>query len=521
MDKTVEIIRLSEAGVAQRDICAALRSSFSTVSKTLKAAREKDLKAAQLADKDSRTVRQLLFGPGERAGSYEQPDFAWMEAQLKRDGVTLTLLWDEYTRSCAASGAKGYQYTQFCELWGRWRKDRGISAARLRIQRVPGRLVEVDWAGMRAEYVDRTTGEIRRPWVFVGCLPYSQKLFAAPFNDMAQPSWIRAHVAMLRYFGGVPELVTPDNCKTGVAKPDYYDPVVNKDYARLAAHYGFAVVPARPVTPRDKGSVENTVKFVQTWVVAYLREQRFFSLGEVDQAIKARIATLNAQPLKAADVSRNDVFDEEEAPCLKPLPAHDFELAEWRRGKVGIDYCVQVDHQRYSVPYRLIGDQVDIRVTDQTIEVFHGGARIGSHARLTGRMNQASVLPEHMPDKHKMALEAWNPDRFTRWAASIGPACLQVITAILASKPHPAQSYRACLGVLGIAKSRGNAFLEQVCQQAAASSSQPSYKQIALLAKHPQPARIGDTDRPDLPGVGSGGMVRGADYYKITGSERA
>jgi transposase len=460
-------------------------------------------------------ARQLLFDPVVRVSGYCQPDFAEVERQLKKDGVTLSLLWDEYTRSCVAAGVQAYQYSQYCDLYARWRKERGLAASTMRVKHIPGRLAEVDWAGARAEYVDRTTGEVMRPWVFVGCLPYSQRLFVEAFDDAKQPAWLRAHVSMLRFFGGVPELVTPDNCRTGVHKADYYDPEVNHDYARLAAHYGFAVLPARPFHPKDKASAENAVKFTQTWVVAYLRAERFFSLAELNQAVRARVAVLNGQVFQGLDYSRDDVFEADERAALKPLPAQTFELAAWRRAKVGLDYCVQVDRQRYSVPYRLIGQTLDVRSTDTTVEVFHNQERVCSHPKLTGRLNQASVLPEHMPEKHKLYLEEWNPGRFTGWAASVGPACLTVIESILASKPHPAQTYRACLGVLGYAKTKGNTFLEQVCQRAVQLSANPSYKQIKMLAQHPETAPPGDPGQQHLPGVGDAGLVRGAGYYRL------
>lgn len=518
MSKVIEIVRLSEGGVPQREIAAALRCSLATVNKTLRASRAKHLGSAELADQGEERARLLLFGPAEKVSDHRQPDFAEVERQLKKDGVNLSLLWDEYARSCAAAGVKGYQYSQFCGLYAQWRKERGLGGgATMRIRHVPGRLVEVDWAGARAEYVDRSTGEIVRPWVFVGCLPYSQRLYVEAFDDMKQPSWVKAHVGMLRFFGGVPELVTPDNCRTGVAKADYYDPQVNRDYGQLATHYGFAVLPARPRRPKDKASAENTVKFVQTWVIAYLREEKFFSLGEVNQAIRARVAVLNSQPFKGLDYSRDDVFTTEEAQALRPLPVEDFELALWRTAKVGLDYCVQVERQRYSVPHRLIGKQVDVRLTATTVEVFLEGQRVCSHPTLKGRLNQASVLEDHMPERHKLYLEEWNPARFTSWAASVGPACLKVIESILASKPHPAQTYRACLGVLGYAKTRGNTFLEEVCERAVDLSANPTYSQVKTLARKPATVPADDAARQtqDLPGVGDAGLVRGSDYYRL------
>jgi transposase len=385
----------------------------------------------------------------------------------------------------------------------------------MRMARVPGQACEVDWCGARMAYIDRATGEVCQTWVFAGCLPFSQRLFAETFDDMRQACWIRAHTDMFRFFGGVSRLVVPDNCKTGVVKADYYDPALNPDYARLADHYGFVIVPARPLAPRDKGSAENTVKIIQTWVVAYLRDQVFFSLAELNQAVRDRVVALNAQPFQGLDYCRDDLFTADEADALQPLPATEYEFAAWKSAKVGVDYCVQVERQRYSVPYRLIGRQVDVRVSDHVVEVFDAGQRIASHPRLRGKLNQASIIEEHMPDKHRMMLEAWNPDRFTHWAGSVGPCCLQVVESILASKPHPAQTYRACLGVLSYAKSRGNTFLEDVCRQAVELSTHPSYQQVKTLAAHRPAQPVADAEQQDLPGVGATGLTRGAGYYKM------
>jgi transposase len=516
MSKFIRILELSAGGASQREISQVLRCSLRTVSQTLKAARGRGVSVADVSGGSEADAKLLLFGRAERVSGRLMPDFAEVASQLKKDGVNLSLLWDEYARVCAAAGQRGYQYSQYAQLYARWRRQHGLSAATMRVKHVPGRLIEVDWAGGRADYVNRVTGEVVRAWVFVGCLPYSQRLFVEAFDDMKIGSWVKAHQDMLRFFGGVPELITPDNCKTGVAKPDYYDPQVNKDYQSLADHYGFAVLPARPVTPKDKASAENSVKFIQTWVIAYLRSQVFFSLAELNQAITTRVGQLNQAPFKGLDYSRDQVFTNEEAASLKPLPATSFELADWRTGKVGIDYCVQVDHQRYSVPYRLIGAQVDIRVTESVIEVFNDHERVCSHPRLKGKLNQASIIQTHMPPAHQLYLEAWNPERFVSWASSVGPACKQVIESILASKPHPAQTYRACLGVLGYAKTRGDTFLEDICRRAIELSAHPSYTQIKTLTRTAQTVNAtSNSDEQELPGLGGTGMVRGASYYQI------
>jgi transposase len=490
---------------------------LATVNKTLKAARAKGLAASDLAGADEAAARQALFGRPADIPGRVRPDFEDVCKQLRKDSVSLSLLWDEYSRACAAAGQAAYQYSQYCALYAAWRKERGLSVPKGQIRHTPGRLAEVDWAGLRAAYTDRASGAERRPWVFVACLPHSQLLYAEAFDDMRQPSWSAAHVRMLRYFGGVPQLVTPDNCKTGVAKADYYDPVANRDYEALASHYGFAILPARPVSPRDKPSAENTVKFCQTWVIAYLRAERFFSLGELNRAVRGRVEELNAQPFKGLDWSRRDVFDTEEAPALAPLPSSDYEPAEWKKAKAGLDYCVQVDKRRYSVPYRLRGETLDVRLTATAVEVFSDGERVGSHPRLTGRLGEVSVAEGHMPEAHRLGLEEWSPDRLKGWARSVGPACLEVVSKMLESKPHPALAYRACLGVLRYSKDKGGEFLEAVCAEALSLSSQVGYKQVKALAAK-RDADLGrGWQEPTLPGLGDAGLVRGASDYRLAG----
>jgi transposase len=520
MNSTKAIIKLKEGGSTYREIIAITRCSSSTVSKTLKAVKERGMTYAELEDKDDETVNQLLFDPQKRVCEHHFPDWSTIDGKLKEKGVNLSLAWDEYIRDCAQASLKGYQYSQFCNLYNKWKKQHGGSSkTKKHNSYTPARLLEVDWAADRPYYIDFTSGEIVYAWAFVACLPYSQRLYVEAFNDMTQRSWTSAHINTFSYNKGTTTLITPDNCKTAVQKPDYYDPLINKDYARLAEHYGCAILPARPVTPSDKGSVENTVKFIETWVIAYLRNERFFSLGELNVAIRKRVDELNSQPFQGFNESRNDLFEKGEYHLLQPLPVHPFELCEWKRSKVNIDYCIQVERQRYSVPYRLVGEYVDVRIGSKSVEIFQDNTRITSHPRLFGRFNQSSIIEEHMPKEHRLYTEEWNPERIKKWAASIGVSCLGVIESILSSKPHPAMAYRSCLGVLGYAKSKGNVYLEELCKTALATSSNPSYKQIKMLSKRSQK----DVTQQETPpqsqpqNIGDSGFTRTPDNFKLEG----
>jgi transposase len=513
-----EIIRLKEGGLSFREIGSILHCSQSTVSKTLKAAKGKDLTYEKLAEMDDKTVHQLLFGTQERSSEYHLPDFAEIDEKLGTKGVNLSLAWDEYIRICEYSNLKGYQYSQFAKLYSDWRKLHGKpSDLTRRIKHKPGRLIEVDWCGLQSEYIEFTSGEIISPYVFVACLPFSQRLYVEAFDDMSTRSWIQAHINTFAYYKGVSALITPDNCKTAVQTPDYYDPLINKDYGQLADHYGCAILPARPAVPKDKASGENSVKYVETWVIAYLRNERFFSLGELNAAFRDRVNFLNAKPFQGFDHSRDDVFYADELPLLQPLPHEPFELCEWKRSKVNIDYCIQVERQKYSVPYHLIGEYVDVRVASRALEIFKDGERICSHPRLFGRFNQSSIREEHMPEEHRLASEEWNPERLKKWASSVGVSCLGVIEAILASKPHPALTYRSCLGVLSIARTEGNAVLEDLCKTALATSSAPSYKQVKMLAKKNAGAKNNPTSfaHQSSNSIGDSGLTRSPDNFRL------
>lgn len=515
-----EIIRLKEGGLSQREIADVEHCSLRIVSQTIKAAKEKGVDSEALAEMNDKTARQLLLNPQTRECGYYLPDWEKVDEKLKSRGVNLSLVWDEYIRTCVQGHLRGYQYSQFCKLYNEWKRQHK-RPARLtrRIKHNPARVLEVDWAGDKTSYIDYSSGEIRNAYLFVACLPYSQRIYVEAFDDMSAKSWLQAHINTFTYNKGVTLLVTPDNCKTAVQTPDYYDPLINKDYARLAAHYGCSILPARPVKPKDKASAENAVKFIETWVIAYLRNEKFFSLGELNRAVRERIDTLNAKPFQGLDYSRNDVFADEEKVFLSPLPAHAFELCEWRMSKVNIDYCIQVERQKYSVPYHLVGQSVDVRIGARTVEVFQDNERICSHSRLFGQFNQSSIFEDHMPDEHKLYAQEWNPERLKKWAASVGVSCYAVIDAVLNSKPHPAMAYRTCLGILGYAKKQGNAYLEELCKTALATSSNPSYKQIKMLAKKNADISGGIVpDRANAKSIGERGLTRGADDFRLEGS---
>lgn len=426
--------------------------------------------------------------------------------------MTLQLLWGEYAVRVRDGGGIPYSYQRFTHLYRSWAK---ITGATMRIERKPGERIEVDWAGDTMTFIDPGSGASQKAYLFVAALSYSAYYYIEAFADMSLVSWLDAHIAAFESFGGVGRFLIPDNLRTGVSKADRYEPVVNPAYGQLADHYGTVVMPARTATPRDKPMAENAVRFAANAINAILRNRRFVGLAELNAAIREQVATLNDRPFQKREGSRRQVFIRDEQPFLVPLPATRFELANLKKAKAGPNYHVQVDSNFYSVPFTLIGKQLDVRVTSHLIEVFDGATRVASHARLRGVRGRYQTMPEHMPAAHRAQLQDWTPARFTTWAGEIGPHTATVIEAILASRKIVEQSYRSCLGVMALVKKAGGATrLEDTCAKALTITPAPSYTLIKRLwaAWEPSPAAPPRS-------LGDAGFVRGAHYYADTVQE--
>lgn len=506
-----QILRLRAEGVSQRGIADALGCSRNTVAAVFAAANAAGVGFGQVEGLAADEVRNLLLpAPVKPDSDRTAPDFEHVHRELARPSVTLLLLWNEYVAGCRQSGQVPYQYSFFNEQYRRWVKATGAS---MRIARDPGEQLEVDWAGDTMVFADPATGEPTRAYLFVAALSYSALAYVEAFIDMMLPSWIDAHVHAFESFGGTARLLVPDNLRTGVSRADRYEPALNPAYARLAEHYGTAIIPARVKKPRDKPVVEGSVRFVANQVNAVLRDRRFVGLAELNEAIFDEVAEINARPFQKREDSRRIVFDRDEKPLLTPLPPVRFELADLRKAKVGPNYHIQLERNYYSVPSGLIGRSVDVRVTSHTVEVFDGTERVASHARLRGVRGRYATVPTHMPEAHRARLVDWTPQRFTAWAATIGPNTTAAIEAILASRKIVEQSFRSCLGVMSLAKRPGGiARLEDTCARALAATPSPSYTLIKKLwagwqAAEPAPP----------PPLGDAGFVRGAGYYDADG----
>jgi len=502
-----QILRLRAEGVSQRGIADVLGCSRNTVAAVFAAANAAGVGFGEVADLGADEVRHLLLPePAKAVSDRVTPDFEHVHRELARPSVTLLLLWNEYVAGCRAAGGVPYRYSFFNEQYRRWVASTGAS---MHVQRSPGESIEVDWAGDAMSFADPLTGARADAWLFVAALSFSAYAYVEAFTDMTLGSWIDAHVHAFEALGGTARLLVPDNLRTGVSRSDRYEPALNPAYARLAEHYGTAIVPARVRKPRDKPVVEGSVRFVANQVAAVLRDRRFVGLAELNEAIFDEVAKINARPFQKREDSRRIVFVRDEKPLLRPLPPVRFELADLRKAKPGPNYHVQVDRNFYSVPSALIGQSLDVRVTSHTIEVFAGTERVACHTRLRGVRGRYSTLTEHMPAGHRHRLTDWTPQRFEQWAATIGPNTVAAIQAILASRKIVEQSYRSCLGVMSLARKPGGMTrLEDSCGRALAATPSPSYTLIKKLWAAWQPG-----DPPPAASLGDKGFVRGSRYY--------
>ena len=454
-----EILRLHfEHSLGQRAIARACAVSPTTVSTYLERITRSGLDWPALAALDDSSLKTLLY-PESRGTLTRKPlpDFEYLRLEMKKKGVTLQLLWEEY-RSIHPDG---YGRSQFCELYHQ--HGRTLDPV-MRFDHKAGEKLFVDFSGDRPSYVDRETGEVVTPELFVATLGASSRIFAVAVPSQQIPDWTMAHIGAFEYFGGVPAVVVPDQLKSGVKTSCKYDPEINPAYAELCAHYGVTAIPARPSEPRDKAKVENSVLNAQRRILAALRNRTFFSLMELNDAIAVELEKLNNRPMQGVGKSRNQLFAEIDQPALKALPAQRFHLQEWKKAKVHIDYHVAVHGSWYSVPYTLIGKDVMVCLTTTMVAILHDGKRVASHAR-TRQKNVYVTQEAHRPPSHQQYLK-WTPERMRRWGESIGAQTGAMIEAIIRTAAHPDQAYRRCLGLLRLAKRYGDDRLELACDRA-------------------------------------------------------
>jgi transposase len=511
MRRVREVLRLKyEQRVGHRAIARACGLGVGTVSEYVTRAAQAGLTWPLPAELDDAALEARLF-PASPVTSPERarPDCEGIHQELKRAGVTLQLLWEEYR----GVYPDGYAYSQYCEIYRRWAK---ALRPTMRQRHRAGEKTFVDFSGKRLHIVDRHTGEELPVELFVGVLGASSFTYAEATRTQQLEEWIGVHTRMLEYFGGSTALWVPDQLRSAITRPCRYEPGVNRSYQDLAIHYGAVVVPARSGKPRDKAKVESGVLVVQRWIVARLRNRTFFDLVELNTAIRELVERLNDRRMQKLGHSRRELWEALDRPALKPLPASRYELAQWKRCRVNIDYHVDIERHVYSVPYQLAQQEVEVRYTASLVEICYRGRRVASHARRYD--HRPSTIPEHMPASHRAHAE-WTPSRLIHWAEKSGPATGRVVTGILRSRPHPEQGYRACLGLMRLGRQYGTARLDAACERAEHLRSF-SYRTVQnILASAQDRLPFGDEASVDET-TATHDNIRGADYYAATQENR-
>lgn len=521
MRQAKEVLRLRQAlKLPQRQVAQAVGLSASSIANYEVRAKAAGLTWDVARDLTDEEVESRLFAQVEKqeSTSHAPIDLAWVHREMRRTAVTLQLLWTEYADAVRGrnDGAQPYQYSRFCDAYAQYRRT--LSPVMRQTHRA-GEKVFLDYSGKRPSIVDPLTGEVADVELYVAVMGASNYTYAEAARSQQLGDFVSATVRAFEFFGAVPEVAVPDQLRSAVSRPCRYEPEINATFAEMGAHYGCVIVPARPRKPRDKAKVETGVQIAQRWILASLRHRTFFSLEELNAAIRELLVRLNARPFTKMPGCRRSEFETVDRPAMKALPATRYEYAQWKFD-VGVppDYLVEFDERRYSVPVALQGRRVDIRATTTAIEVFHKSERVASHVRLYGPKREVTIAPEHRPRSHE-DYGAWPPERFIRWATSIGPNVGALFQMMLTGERHPELRYRSCLGILRLAKKYGNDRADAACRRAVAISS-ASYRSVATILKH-------NLDRAALPGevTAPGAMeaastpgvthenVRGADYF--------
>lgn len=491
-----------------REIARSCNISHSTVSEALRRAGQAGLTWPLPDELGDEGLEALLYPKPPQGVVRPEPDMEYVHRELRRKDVhvSLQLLWQEYKES----NPNGLQYSQFCHRYRLWQGSVDIC---MRQAHRAGEKLFVDFAGDKVPVVDRNTGEVQEASVFVATLGASSYSYARACWVQDLPNWIELHCLAFEFFGGVTDILVPDNTKTAVKDPCYYEPDLNRSYEEMARYYGTVVIPARVRKPQDKGKVESGVLQVERWVLAALRNRTFYALHELNEAIAEHMVKLNDKPFQKMEGSRRIVYETIDRPALKPLPPQRYEFSVWKKVRANIDYHVEVDKRYYSVPYQLRGRDLEARFTKNVVEVFFEGKRVASHPRCVGQQ-RSRTEPAHMPSTHRAHAE-WTPSRLINWGKSIGEYTGQLVEAILSSKHHPEQGYRSCLGLIRLAERYSTERVEAACRRALGMKA-TSYRSIkCMLEKGFDRLPLPEVDeRPPL----QHDNIRGSSYYTGEGS---
>ena len=503
MRKIRDVLRLRADGLSKREIAASLSIGVTTAGEIIRRVRRAGLSWPLPEKLSDEAIERLVYPPTPVTAKDRrpQPEWAAVHRELRRPGVTLQLTWEEYREA----HPDGYGYSRYCDLYRSWEQRLSPTMRQLH---VAGERTFVDYGGTTLEVVEGTTGEVRECQLFVAVLGASSYTYAEATFSQRLVDWIGSHVRAFAFLGGVTAQTVSDNLRSGVSKACFYEPAINRTYAEMAAHYGTAIVPARPGKPRDKAKVEVAVQVATRWIVAKLRNRRFFSLTELNAAIRELTTQLNDRVTRHLGTSRRALFDEVERPALKPLPVEPYVYAEWKQCKVALDYHVEVAHHYYSVPHTLLRETVWVRVAAQTVEVFHRGNRVAVHLRASSDRRHTTIR-EHMPSSHRRYAD-WTPERIRRQAGEIGRNTAALVEIIMRERPHPEQGFRASVGIIRLAKSYGRERLEAACGRALEIGAR-SYTSVNSILKSNL-----DAKRPAVATDGPSIMhsnIRGPGYF--------
>ena len=504
MRKIEDVLRLHARGLSTRRISLATGVGKTTVIEYLRRAGRAGLSWPLPEGLDEAALERLLFPPPlpSKGRQLAEPDWAAIHRELKRPGVTLALLWDEYR----GQHPYGYGYSAFCEHYRRWV---GRLSPVMRQRHAAGERMFVDYSGTRMSVVDPVTGAARPAEIFIAVMGASNMTYAEASWSQTLPDWIGAHTRAFAAFGAVPALVVSDNLKSGVIRACFYEPEVNRSYAEMAAHYGTAILPARPYKPRDKAKVEAAVLLVQRWIIARLRNRRFFSLDELNVAIREEVGRLNGRVSRHLGASRQQLFEMLDRPAMQPLPPEPFVHADWRKVTVGADYHVRLEGHHYSVPHELIRQPLWARLTATTVEIFRAGKRVACHRRAAPGDRGATTLNDHRPASHRRHAEV-TPQMLRERAARIGPATAILVDVILRDRPHPEQGFRSCLGILRLARSYGPERLDAACDRALAINTRTMTSVKSILLNRLDGRRL--VQPPEAPPI-THANIRGPKFF--------
>ena len=511
-----EILRLKSLRYTNSDIASSVHSSRNTIQEVLSIAEALHIHWP-LDDDVTNNVLESIMYP-ERAKKDDErlvPDYPRIHKELAQKGVTLSLLWTEYCVEAQNAGKKPYMSTQFNDNYHKWAR---VTKATMRIQHKPGDTMEVDWAGATIDIYDDVTGDASPAYLFVAVLSCSCYVYAEICVNMKSDTFINCHVHAYEYFGGVTRLLIPDNLKTGITRNTRFETVIPRAYKEMADHYNTAIVPARVKHPDDKPNAEGSVKFATTWILAALRNYHFFSIEEAKKAVSEKLEELNNRPFQKRAGNRRTAFDNEEKEFMQPLPVCPYEPAVWSTAKVQNDYLISDGINKYSVPFDLIGEQVDIRCTGTTVEVFFHGSRVASHVRKSTVQRDPICIREHMPPEHQKYL-TYDPEEFKNWSERIGENTSKVVSYFLYSGKEPEQGYKYCVSLMKLADRYGQTRIEKACERLLHFTTQPSLRSITTILKNGQDKLPIETEASEHHGSGkrSNGITRGVSAYRNGG----